>query len=505
MTEPSGLHGQISDQASSDQLLRALAQEFRCEARPWTLSNLAVLDNFLHSIWHSQRLLTLDASGRLRLQNANGTVLREQLASKQAPRFHWQLPAGPMRRKLSKLLGFWSLHESRRVELKSRDFVLRNDDKKIVVRGRCQLAGQDTGTLSLQAQRGYEAEFRQARQILLDAGLSASPQALDLTVYLRQTAYAPDKIKLKGPYQITPHQTAEEAVRQMAVSMFEQARLFESGILQDRDTEFVHQYRVNLRKLRCLISLMKQTLPQGFALALKGQLALLARAMGPLRDLDVFLLEQNDYRSLLAAPRHDGFAQLPKRIQRDRQRALRACCRQLRSNSYARRCAQIHDSLAAEPAHQSKASRKPVQGVASRKILSRYNRTRDAALAIHPGSKDEDLHDIRIECKKIRYMLELFAELYPSRRIKRLLRALKSLQNVMGRFNDFAVQQSFLAEYAQRSKTSTECSAAIHELIAVLNQKQSQERPRVQAQFDQFFSADIAQDFALLFRPQDGA
>jgi CHAD domain-containing protein len=64
---------------------------------------------------------------------------------------------------------------------------------------------------------------------------------------------------------------------------------------------------------------------------------------------------------------------------------------------------------------------------------------------IDDDSPDEDLHELRKRGKELRYLLELFgSSLFPSEVVKPLVRALKDLQDVLGRFQDRSVQTEML-------------------------------------------------------------
>ncbi len=61
-------------------------------------------------------------------------------------------------------------------------------------------------------------------------------------------------------------------------------------------------------------------------------------------------------------------------------------------------------------------------------------------------TEDEVVHQLRINCKKLRYLMEFFAPLFPENEIKTLIKALKLLQDNLGNFNDYSVQQIFLRQ-----------------------------------------------------------
>lgn len=495
MSLPRAAHFRLPEDCHQNDLQSALATAGQLEWARARKDTTEVLDNFPADIWASGAVLCRKPDGSLQWWQEARLV-----TSSRAPagsRFWWDLPASALRDQLAASIGLWSLMPVASLSITRKALTLRNADAKIVVRGEVCTVGVADTHVSVQALRGYDAEFEQVCQLLRDLG-AAAVEPFDLRQQLVAAGNAPQVLVLKGPYGIEAGEAAEPAVRRMALSMFRLARRFEAGVLDDTDTEFVHQYRVSLRKLRSLLSLMKSTLPADLPLQAKSELARMAGAMGTLRDLDVFLLDQQRYRQMLPQAFHPGFDHLITQISKDRQRALSTTRRQLRSPSYAKRCAHLVQLLESAPQRQEGAAVKPVGRVASARILKRYTRIRTASLQVHAETPDEHIHQIRIECKKLRYMLEFFAELYPKSRLKSLSRSLKRLQDVLGRFNDVSVQQGFLARYAERSNDPQQ-SAAIHGLIAVLHQDQLQLRDQAERELQQFAQDDIAANFSTMF------
>jgi CHAD domain-containing protein len=113
-------------------------------------------------------------------------------------------------------------------------------------------------------------------------------------------------------------------------------------------------------------------------------------------------------------------------------------------------------------------------------------------LAITPETQDEEVHELRIEAKKFRYLLEFFATLYQTKKIKQLVNRLKVLQDNLGRFNDFSVQQESLNTYLQGHQNNAEMAKSIGALLMVLAQKQIEERGHVEERFAGFANAVTA-------------
>ncbi len=72
------------------------------------------------------------------------------------------------------------------------------------------------------------------------------------------------------------------------------------------------------------------------------------------------------------------------------------------------------------------------------------------------------LHVLRIECKKLRYLMEFFASLFPRKKINALIGQLKNLQDNLGDFNDLCVQQEYLLNVV------TELPASQHQVKKTL-------------------------------------
>ena len=81
----------------------------------------------------------------------------------------------------------------------------------------------------------------------------------------------------------------------------------------------------------------------------------------------------------------------------------------------------------------------PILDLASRRIWRSSRRVLKKGKAIEPETEAEALHRLRIECKKLRYLLEFFSSLYSEDEILQLINALKRLQDNLGDFNDLEV------------------------------------------------------------------
>ena len=90
---------------------------------------------------------------------------------------------------------------------------------------------------------------------------------------------------------------------------------------------------------------------------------------------------------------------------------------------------------------------------------------------ISKKSPDASVHKVRIECKKLRYLLEYFAPLYIDNNHKKNVARLKSLQDKLGDFNDSSTQLAHFIDLRDKSEQSKSIRKTLNSLVC-LTQKQ---------------------------------
>ena len=96
---------------------------------------------------------------------------------------------------------------------------------------------------------------------------------------------------------------------------------------------------------------------------------------------------------------------------------------------------------------------------------------------------------MRIEAKKLRYLLEFFSSLFPQPAMAPLLEQLRRVQDHLGHLNDLAVQQVKLLNHLQKSSPllrHPQTIAAIGALVAVLHQEQAHWKNALAATLEPF-------------------
>jgi CHAD domain-containing protein len=106
--------------------------------------------------------------------------------------------------------------------------------------------------------------------------------------------------------------------------------------------------------------------------------------------------------------------------------------------------------LVASPGEARPDAARPIAAIAGGRIMAVHRRMMRDGARIDDASPPEAFHDLRKVGKELRYLLELFASLYPEDAVGQLVRALKGLQDSLGRFQDREVQAGVLRSLRDR-------------------------------------------------------
>ena len=195
--------------------------------------------------------------------------------------------------------------------------------------------------------------------------------------------------------------------------------------LADTDPEGVHQLRVAVRRARAVLK------TSGGYDELTAELRWIFRKLGPLRDLDVLLARFRGDTTGFSPDELAAVERLLAGLVADREKALRRASKALRDERFAR----LVKSL--EAATPSEGETEP-DLVAE--IAKPHDRLREEVAAIGTEPSDDQLHELRISGKKLRYV----AEMATGKQARSLVKATKKFQDVLGEFHDACVAEERL-------------------------------------------------------------
>lgn len=196
--------------------------------------------------------------------------------------------------------------------------------------------------------------------------------------------------------------------------------------------EHVHRLRVASRRTLAAFDVFRDVLPPKRAAWFRKRLRLLRRAAGDARDLDVLtgrLGKDAERPSAARTARARLVAMLSK------QRAVsRGPIRELRERLLEADWPGRVDELLERVARRH--HRTTFGAYARRRfapLVDEFFATADRRLR-----DAEEIHELRIEAKKLRYAVEIFAGVFPAATLARCQDALEQLQETLGEFTDHA-------------------------------------------------------------------
>jgi inorganic triphosphatase YgiF len=222
--------------------------------------------------------------------------------------------------------------------------------------------------------------------------------------------------------------------------------------IDGRVADGVHQCRVAIRRLRSAFSVFRKSLPSAQTGWLFAEAKWLAGALGPARDLDVFVAETlAPVESTF--PEQAAFATLRLRLEEARARAYGDVRHVLASTRVTRFFLRLNVWLAtrgwraAATEKELKRLDAPIGELAQAKLDRRLKTVRKAGRGFAKLSVEER-HLVRIAMKKLRYASEFFRSLYERQATKPFLKNLAAIQQHLGRLNDVATARHLLAAHA---------------------------------------------------------
>ncbi len=487
-----------------------------CLGDAWSLvphhqnsSSLVFWDTFEWCLWFGKH--TLYRAGETYSlcdgdQGWPGSVVCSEKAMGQR-RFWEDFQTEPMRTNLEGMLGLRALTVVAEGRFSRRCDELRNGDGKIVCRLDWTVVSADrqgSAVLKRYCQvlplRGYEDETARVVEQLTRCGAESHGDG-PLQVLLSHGQKEPARYTLRPSFGLDHKTPARGAVGRILGPILDLAIRNMPGIIDDVDTEFLHDYRICLRKMRSVLSLVKDVYPREETRRMREILGDLARHTNRLRDLDVYLLARNEYRTLLPPllrPTLDG---LFDDFTAERKRELRRVVSTLRGPATRKLLHELSELISPTRNHSSsKNAELPVGPLVFQSIFKRYKKIRRLSRGIRSETPDEAIHQIRIECKKLRYLLEFFTELIPGEEMAETLKLLRRLQNRLGEFNDASVQQKSLLEYWQQKKCDGDSGMGLGGLVSILYQRQQLVRCHIVEALEEFCDNSTAGAFKNTFR-----
>lgn len=490
----------LTEDFDLDTLLNKIRETYGVEYIGSLQDEKLYLDTWEWSLFHNGMTMTRQGI-QYTLQNQEGSLLVCNSGSRKKYPLWSDFNDDEFRKILSSITGIRALIPLFTVSSNTVTFAVRNNDEKVVLRLRMvensvsRMEDENRmldKVLFVEPLRGYKKPFTYVCKHIAELGVEQFHGDYNFMAQVHKVLEVDPNISdAKFSAHLAQDETVGQAISDICMILNSAMLRNLPGTLEDIDSEFLHDFRVSVRRTRSLLSLMKKYLPAEELAHFQAEFKWLGTVTGPVRDLDVYLLKKDDFRAMLPEELYPGLDWFLQALERQRKRQLQKLRESLKSERFQQLLDGWKQFLLDLPTREDYPKGQLVcRGVAEKILKKRFKRLLHNGCAITEETPDESLHQLRIEGKKFRYLLEFYRSLFYEDAVDAYLKQMKKLQNNLGDFNDFSVQKEVLVQRLGNMKPgavhAVEIAAALGGLVVHLGDGQNQVRRKFERTFQEF-------------------
>jgi CHAD domain-containing protein len=235
-------------------------------------------------------------------------------------------------------------------------------------------------------------------------------------------------------------------MRVIFYQLLRQILFYKDAFLNTGDNEALHQFRVNIRKSRSLLQSVRDIFEENITNRFIDALKLIANATNNKRDLDVF----GEYLESL----DDLEAEfILEEVERERALEDGVIREMMQGAEFERIINEWSVVLQEEGAFfQGPHAMAPLKASAATALSSRLKKMDIKLSNLDEAVEIEKFHAVRIEFKRLRYMLEYFGDYFHSSIFDETMIAAKKMQTLFGTLQDRDVQKAILGDLEEREE-----------------------------------------------------
>ncbi|MCD9624173.1 CHAD domain-containing protein [Rhabdothermincola salaria] len=428
------------------------------------------------------------------------------------PRWVEDLPDSPVRDRLAPLLEMRVLLPQAEVMSRLTMLAERDDEGKTTARlvlDDSTLLGSATlpPVVEVLPVRGYEKDATRLAGFLA-AQVILEPVDGPLVDLAREALDAPAYLSSKLKLVLDPDVTAEEAWREVLSVLASTMAANLEGTRDDTDSEFLHDYRVAVRRTRSVLQEGRGVLPDEARARWRQEFKWLGDITTPTRDADVHLLDLPALVATLPAERAADLEPLHDLLVAHQQRCHDELVEALDSERAAALVASWDRFLTEPWTDAGTDASRPAPEVAAERLAKAWKRVVRDGRRIGDDSPAELLHDLRKDAKRLRYLLECFGSLLDREVAPLAVKALKGLQDCLGEFQDTEVQADALGHFGDalvaRGDTPAATLLAMGGVVEHLGERGRRARQQFAGRFAAFDHPDTRRVFRRLIDVSEG-
>jgi len=519
----------IPEDQSISALVSLLKESFPVRILPETVYHRVFYDTFdwrLTRNGSSLELLDDGPSPSIYWRADSDSKPRIQLGLRKVPHLADDLPACALRQQLKPVIGVRELSPRIKIRIKRQSLAVLDENEKVVVRlhfdvfwhspSKLRAARVLTRRLMIKAVKGYAEDYQRVEAFFADLPPPAPFQTAQDNV-LKLALIASGIISLEYStslkLRLDPFMPADQALKMILLRLLEIMQQNTSGTIKGKDTEFMHDYRVALRKIRVVLRQFKLYYPQDASNEYRRFFSKLTELTNPVRDIDVFLMQLENYEAVFDPSDWQQLQSLRDYLLLSRAEAQNKLNEELKSSRYRQTIKQWRDHLkhSTTDVDTSDDAGKPVYRLADEMLAEINQQVLKQGKAISRNVDADALHELRKSFKQLRYSMDFFSSIYPAVELRALTQSLTDIQDDLGIFNDrhqqvgmvqAFIQQAFIDQSGDEAEIQAAIPAAIkasEELMQILQQQQDDAAKDFKVSFKKYASAASQKKFNALY------
>lgn len=451
----------VQGEMPPDAVVSSLQALLPTRRRPIARQRLTMLDTFDGRVRRAGARLTQSAGRVLSTIAWQAPGGRGPLATQVSHpvEFVWDLPEGPLQQALTPVIGVRRLLPQAEAEQYGAILEILDERQKTVARVQVEsgLVRRFTSRrtwqavptiVTLTALRGYGDVYERLVPVIESRPGTTSCTEGVQSLILRRAGVPEPRDFSSLQIDLEPTVRADVGAMQIHRAVIEILAGTEPGLRANSDTEFLHDFRVAVRRTRSLLGQIKEVFPAEVTSHFASEFSWLGRLTGGPRDLDVLLLSLRKRRGEISAADVETLLAYLTRAQRQQYAGLVA---DLDSDRYRRLLLDWRSFLERppRPGFDTRNARRPLLEVVAERAWRLSQRLVNAAETIGEQTSASRLHELRIDAKKLRYLIDVTPRFYDRSDLACILGALKKLQRTLGNFNDEHVREIRLLEHGQ--------------------------------------------------------
>ena len=388
------------------QLISQISDHYSIKKERPVFKSFTFYDTFDWRLFNKSFVL-YGSGNRLFLRKLFKHTIKNSIKITSPPVFIWDFPDSKLKEQLAPIIKMRALLNLVEVQSRSVPYRILNLDEKTVVRlvyEEIRPSGtNDTPVLAtylwLKPVKGYPKYSQRLTEQCEESGFIIEKKEDIYLKALEVVNKKPGSYSSKLKIHLDPDMRSDEATKIILHSLLQVMKINEANIKKDLDTEYLHDFRVAIRRTRSALGQIKFVLPEETTERFKKDFAFVGKLSNQLRDLDVYLLKEDTYKRMLPAFLHDDIDPLFDYLREKRSKVLKEVISGLKSKKYVQIFQDWEvflNNISLESPSAPNADL-PIIDIARKRIYKIYLKIVKNGNQILENTQDEMLHALRIE------------------------------------------------------------------------------------------------------------